>query len=131
MGDAPKVQHISPPSTFSKLKKEVKAMSPIDTTLWNDMENYSPRTQNWLDSEIPLYRLDLIMGMDPFAHSLKNYDPTGSIAPPSSKELKCEDSKGAIVPMECVSPEEIKKNNNNLCDPHPHFPTKNSDVDFG
>ena len=52
-------------------------MSPIDTTKWNGMENYSPASRNLL-KEIPLFDLDEKMGMNPFSNSLKMYDPTGA-----------------------------------------------------
>ena len=131
-GDAPKVQHISPLSTFSKLKKEINSMSPIDSTLWNGMENYSPRSQKWLKSEIPLYNLDQLMGLNPFLHSLKFYDPTGSITLLSSKEIKSEDTKEVIAPMGRVSPEEKEEEKKFISsEVTSHFPTKISDLEFG
>merc|ERR1712228_338674 len=91
----PKVHHISPPSTFSKLKQEINEMSPIDTTLWNVMENYSPRSRNWLESCVPLYNLDEMMGLNPFKNSLKYYDPTTTPSPLISKEKTSEETKEA------------------------------------
>ena len=52
-------------------------MSPIDTTKWNGMENYSPASRKLL-KEIPLFDLDEKMEMNPFSNSLKMYDPTGA-----------------------------------------------------
>ena len=72
-------------------------MSTIDSTLWNGMENYSPRSCNWLDTHVPLYRLDGIMGMNPFANSLLHYGPTYSTAPFISKEKKPDEIKRAVV----------------------------------
>ena len=68
-------QKKSPISTISRLKKEIMDMSPIDTTKWNGMENYSPASRNFL-KKIPLFDLDEKMGMNPFSNSLKMYDPT-------------------------------------------------------
>ena len=82
-------------------------MSPIDPTLWNGMENYSPHTRNWLDTHVPLYRLDLIMGMDPLTNSLKDYDPTNCPAPHISK--KCEEIKETARSVGSVVPDAIKK----------------------
>merc|ERR1711994_655259 len=87
----PKVQYISPLSTFSKLMKEKKEMSPIDSTLWNGIDNYSPYSRNWLDTHIPLYRLDDLMELNPFANSLRYYDPTISPAPFISKKKMSEE----------------------------------------
>ena len=55
-------------------------MSPIDTSKWNGMENYSPASRNLLN-KIPLFELDDLMGMNPFSNSLKSWDPTGAQGP--------------------------------------------------
>ena len=54
-------------------------MSPIDTTLWNGTENFSPRSQAWLKKEIPLFDLDELMGLNPIKNSIKTFDPTGEM----------------------------------------------------
>ena len=129
IGPAPKVQYISPLSTFSKLKKEIKELSPIDSTLWNGMENFSPSSRNWLDTHIPLYRLDDIMRMDPFANSLKHYDPTISPAPSISKIKMSEEIKEVAVPLGSVELDAKTKKSNFSNDPP--FPKKITELNFG
>ena len=70
-------QKKSPISIISRLKKDIMDMSPIDTSKWNGMENYSHASRNLL-KEIPLFDLDEKMDMNPFSNSLKMYDLIGA-----------------------------------------------------
>jgi hypothetical protein len=109
-------------------------MSPIDSTLWNGMENYSPRSRIWLESCVPLYHLDELMGLNPFKNSIKFYDPTTTPAPLISKVKTSEETKevcaavgseiyeakGNIIPVQQYSSGD-----------HLPFPLKITDLNFG
>ena len=103
-------------------------MSPIDSTLWNDMENYSPRSRNWLKSYVPLYNLDEMMGLNPFKNSLKYHDPATTAATLISKEITPEETKEACAVVGSVKSEAKGKNifvQQNSNEDHLPFPKKN------
>ena len=128
-------------------------MSPIDTTKWNGMENYSPVTRNLL-KKIPLFELDDLMGMNPFNHSIKMYDPTGArgsvttdgtstktsdvvMENSSTVESSHSDAKG---PPQNIPAAHCKKKTASTpppdmeieCKSHPvEFPKRISDLNFG
>ena len=108
-------------------------MSPIDTTKWNGMENYSPASRKLL-KEIPLFDLDEKMQMNPFSNSLKMYDPTGAqgtvtaVAIPPKKPavvMGTSASVGPSYPIANGPPQKIPKKT--ACAPPPAMLNENED----
>ena len=108
-------------------------MSPIDTTKWNGMENYSPASRKLL-KEIPLFDLDEKMQMNPFSNSLKMYDPTGAqgtvttvVIPPKKPAvvMGIPASVGPSYPIANGPPQKIP--NKTACPPPPAMLNENED----
>jgi hypothetical protein len=71
----------TPPSSLSKLRAAVNAMTPPSPSSFAEYNAFSIEMRSWFDEKIPLYQVDCYFGIDPIKNSLKGWLPKKTSPP--------------------------------------------------